>query len=311
MPVLLSNSQKFMASGAMVIAVLALLFAVATQATPCASAAAGSCSVGDLETFTSAITVNTDLNDADTIISGDTVTNLLYVDAGNDAVLVGASAPVGSEAFYVLGDARIDGDLVIDTVAKGSVLGGTAADTLGVLAVGTNDFVLTADSAQTTGLKWAAVAAGGGITELDQWRLTTSFTGDASPIASNLERVDTNGFSQIGTGMTESSGLFTFPSTGIWRIEFHGNMVALIAETSVQYKIFITVDDSSYTQASVGYTFADKTNDRSNGVNDIIFDVTSVSTHKVRFDITSNAGTVQGSTSINETWMTFTRIGDT
>jgi hypothetical protein len=33
-------------------------------------------------------------------------------------------------------------------------------------------------------------------------------------ISANLERIDTAGQGYIGTGMTESSGIFTFPSTG-------------------------------------------------------------------------------------------------
>lgn len=41
--------------------------------------------------------------------------------------------------------------------AKGDSLVGTAADTLGRLAVGANDTVLVADSAQTTGQKWAKI----------------------------------------------------------------------------------------------------------------------------------------------------------
>ncbi len=51
-----------------------------------------------------------------------------------------------------------------------------------------------------------------GITMLDQWRLTSalSLSGNATTaITANLERNDTSGFAQIGTGMTESSGVFT------------------------------------------------------------------------------------------------------
>ena len=45
---------------------------------------------------------------------------------------------------------------------KGDIVAATAADTLTRLGVGANNTVLTADSAEATGLKWATPAAGGG-----------------------------------------------------------------------------------------------------------------------------------------------------
>jgi len=45
--------------------------------------------------------------------------------------------------------------------AKGALLSATAASTPGVLAVGANDTVLTADSSTATGLKWATPSSGG------------------------------------------------------------------------------------------------------------------------------------------------------
>jgi hypothetical protein len=44
--------------------------------------------------------------------------------------------------------------------AKGDLIVGTGADTFSRLAVGTNTYILTADSAEATGLKWAAPASG-------------------------------------------------------------------------------------------------------------------------------------------------------
>ena len=46
--------------------------------------------------------------------------------------------------------------------AKGDLIVGTGADTFSRLAAGTNTYILTADSAEATGLKWAAPAGGGG-----------------------------------------------------------------------------------------------------------------------------------------------------
>jgi hypothetical protein len=46
--------------------------------------------------------------------------------------------------------------------AKGDLLAGTADNTIGRLAVGANGTVLTADSAEATGMKWVAAAGGGG-----------------------------------------------------------------------------------------------------------------------------------------------------
>lgn len=50
----------------------------------------------------------------------------------------------------------------INTVTtKGDLLAATAAQTTTRLGVGSNTFVLTADSAEATGLKWAAASGGG------------------------------------------------------------------------------------------------------------------------------------------------------
>jgi hypothetical protein len=45
--------------------------------------------------------------------------------------------------------------------AKGDLIVGTADNTAGILSVGANDTVLTADSTTATGTKWAASSGGG------------------------------------------------------------------------------------------------------------------------------------------------------
>lgn len=56
------------------------------------------------------------------------------------------------------------GDVSVDAIwdAKGDLAVGTGANTAQALTAGTDGYVLTADSGETTGLKWAAAAGGGG-----------------------------------------------------------------------------------------------------------------------------------------------------
>ena len=60
--------------------------------------------------------------------------------------------------------------------AKGDLIAATAADSVSRLAVGANGTVLTADSAETTGLKWAAPAGGGKVLQVVSSVITTSTT---------------------------------------------------------------------------------------------------------------------------------------
>ena len=151
----------------------------------------------------------------------------------------------------------------------------------------------------------------------DQWRLTTTITASGGTfnydLTSNLERVDSTGASYIGTGMTESSGIFTFPATGIWLIQFFAS--ANIKRTdNVGFHIQRTTDNSTYDTVA----FSDGCGDDSDlgvssGTSFFIFDVTDVSTHKVKFRAESmNDGTqLLGDTAESRTSMLFQRLGDT
>ena len=72
----------------------------------------------------------------------------------------GTGASSLSDGFLLLGSGT--GAITpLDITAKGSILAGDGTTDPVALSVGTNDQILTADSAQASGLKWAAVGSGG------------------------------------------------------------------------------------------------------------------------------------------------------
>ena len=72
------------------------------------------------------------------------------------------------------GDVTITNSMATAIDAKGDLVPGTGADTFARLAVGANGTVLTADSAETTGLKWATPSSGASYTQIDSQTMTGS-----------------------------------------------------------------------------------------------------------------------------------------
>jgi len=157
----------------------------------------------------------------------------------------------------------------------------------------------------------------GGITEADQWRITSdhSFSGSYF-ITANWERDDFN-FSKIGTGLSESSGVFSFGNTGIYHIQ--ANFFYQPSGNDLTYaggEIFLTSDNSSYNADTEGYAFIHNgmsgDTEHANITISTIFDVTNVSTHKFKIRGTvSNTATIKGHSTVNKSYFTVFRLGDT
>jgi len=152
---------------------------------------------------------------------------------------------------------------------------------------------------------------GGSLTEADQWRLTADFASDAI-ITANLERTDTYGFGLLGTGMSESSGVFTFPSTGFWLITYQGRILSNNYGNS-SLTIMVTTDNASYDNAGQVAQGNDGTGDDGTATGIYIVDVTSTTNVKVKFRTSAFGGgtTLRGNTSRSDTCFTFIKLGAT
>ena len=164
----------------------------------------------------------------------------------------------------------------------------------------------------------SAKATGRGITMADIWRINTGgtlSTDATTDFNSNWERADTFSSGQIGSGMTESSGVFTFPSTGIYLIT---SMMMFKRNSGdnryADLQLKVTTDGgSSYDVAATGAASFAQDYSTNTAVCNYIFDVTSVSTHKVFFSAYTNRSSVlflANSTS-NACSFTFIKLGDT
>lgn len=101
-------------------------------------------------------------------------------DAAGD--ITGVTAGVGISGGGTSGTVTVTNSMATAIDAKGDLVPGTGADTFARLAVGANGTVLTADSAEATGLKWASpgsasFATGYNYVATSQSTTSTSFTG--------------------------------------------------------------------------------------------------------------------------------------
>ncbi len=203
----------------------------------------------------------------------------------------------------------INGDGSITGLAVGGLPDGSVdADTLASNAVTTAKIAnsaVTADKASGTAK---------GLVMVDQWRKDSQVTGNQDPIT-GWERVDNHFSLQGSAGMSESSGVWTFPQTGLYLVTYTGH--GFLNGTTNYIGLYFSVSTnsgSSYESPSIGHAyFGAQGSGYCGGSNQVVLNVTNTSTFrfKIAFTSSNSSGVIlQGHSSRTLTNITFIRLGD-
>ena len=155
----------------------------------------------------------------------------------------------------------------------------------GLAVGGLPDGIVDTDMIATGAVTSAKSTGLGGLTMVDQWRHNSS-NGESNGVLTGWERNDSSTFTQIGTGMTESSGIFTFPATGLYRIDWQGPCKRTDGITI--YYIHSMIEGS--TDSGSNYSVLARSSHHIGGANNshgmafctAIFNVTNATTHRLR-----------------------------
>ena len=208
----------------------------------------------------------------------------------------------------------INGDGSITGLSVGGLPDGCVdADTLAAGAAVPDGSITTAKLAN--GAVTAAKASGTvkGLVMVDQWRTSSSTTGNQSPITA-WERVD-NHFSVQGTGMSQSSGIWTFPQTGLYLVTYTGHGYLNGTTTYIGLYFSVSTDSgANFESPALGHAyFGAQGSGYCGGSNQVVLNVTNASTFRFRIYFTSSDASnvqLQGHTSRTLTNITFIRLGD-
>jgi hypothetical protein len=191
--------------------------------------------------------------------------------------------------LYTTGTATADAAIPKSTVtAKGNLIVGTASATVTNVAVGTDNYVLTADSAQASGVKWAAtytaptlgstsIASGATVTTIAGLTLTSPAINTAI-LKSPREIVTVSATAATGTinfdANTQGTLYYTTNASANWTLNVRGsssatlNSVMAVGDaltvtflatqgSTAYYPTALTIDGTSVTpkyQAGVAFT---------------------------------------------------------
>lgn len=142
--------------------------------------------------------------------------------------ITGVTAGTGISGGGTSGDVTITNSMATAIDAKGDLVAGTGADAFSRLAIGTNGQVLTADSAETTGMKWASPASG--LTLITSGTLSGSSTTFSNCFSSTYDSyvVIMHNLAGAGSGTITLTGESSSYSGSLMAINYAGTPSAVV-----------------------------------------------------------------------------------
>jgi len=152
-----------------------------------------------------------------------------------------------------------------------------------------------------------------GITSTDQYDITSNVTSVTQPItnwARNTQTLQGN----INAGVTVSSGIFTFPSTGYWLINAYATINITTGSPAYLTASFKSSNDN-FSSEDLVFNMSVKGNSNTSHTSSggVILDITDTANDKVKLEVSAVSGTISlaGATGNNRTYLQFIRLGDT
>jgi len=139
----------------------------------------------------------------------------------------------------------------------------------------------------------------------DTYRLTADHT--ANGIMTAWEKPDNTICTTVGDSMSVSSGIFTFPRTGVYRVAYFALIDTAAADSVSSVELWATTDNSTYERLVYVREGGSSDVDYGTAFGEAVININDVSNRKARLEgqSISSGSFIKGNTDFTETYICF------
>jgi len=242
-------------------------------------------------------------------ISGSTMTfasNLATGDVIDFVQILGNVLDIGQPSDDTVKTASLQANAVTGAKLNTDVI---SAQTELASAPASTDELLISDAGVLKRIDFSLVKPSDAFTNVDRWTMSNQNYSNGDTMNTGWSRVTTLNGMPFGTGLTESSGIFSFPTTGLYKIDimsyiYNGNN----AHTYVGIAMKGTNDAFSSNTQNLGVSYNAISANQAHGniAEHTIYKIDNTSNNKFKLMVEANTGTP----GFYQTYITFMRLGD-